>query len=211
MRYIPLILMILILASCTSRPDYITYERSETDEQATNNDEPTETIEVEPIDISASGFGGQFLRGGFDYHQISVHSSYDQMIRTFGQPEATSEKIEGTFYDYGYIGFNFPESHQNVEDTSELRVNGIVIFPEDLTKQEVVSRFGWPMEDDVLNFRMNYSHRTSGDHTALFTYDWQDNITEIIFYLGPFAETRMYRDDQANIREIRGIDDDDDD
>lgn len=212
MRHIILIILLALLIGCSpSRPDYITFERSETDISNTAGDIEIEEVDVEPIDVSASNFAGSFFSGTFEYRGITLHSSYEQMVARFGEPLGENFAIDGVYYDYDHIGFNFPESVDNVEDPSELRINGFIVFVDDMSKVEAVNTFGWPINDDVINFRMDYSNRSGGDNTTLMNYDWQDNISEIIYYHDEFESSELYELDQDYIDSLNRSDDDDDD
>ena len=113
------------------------------------------------------------------------------------------------YYDYEHIGFNFPESVDDVEDPSELRINGFIVPVDDMSKIEAVNTFGWPINDDVINFRMDYSNRGGGDKTILMNYDWQDNITEMVYYNDTFESTELYDLDREYIRSLNSDDEDD--
>ncbi len=209
MRHIILIIFLVFLVGCSpTRPDYITFERSETDITDTADDIEFEEVDVEPIDVSQSNFGGSFFSGTFEYRGITLHSSYEQMVARFGQPASEEFGIDGVYYDYEHIGFNFPQSVDDVEDPSELRINGFIVPVDDMSKVEAVNTFGWPINDDVINFRMDYSNRGSGDKTILMNYDWQDNITEMIYYNDTFESTELYNQDQEYIESLNNDDED---
>lgn len=211
MKHLILILFVLLLVGCSpSRPDYITFERSETDTPTQGDFTDVEEVEVEEIDVSAANFGGSFFSGTFEYRGITLHSSYEQMVARFGEPLSEEFGIDGVYYDYEHIGFNFPMSVED-SDPSELRINGFIVPVDDMSKMEAVNTFGWPINDDVINFRMDYSNRGAGDKTILMNYDWQDNVTAMIYYNDTFESTELYEQDQDYIESLRADPDDDDD
>lgn len=210
MRRLMIFVGVIILAGCSpSRPEYITFERSDINTPNNSDTIDVEQVEVEPIDVSAANFGGPFFSGTYDYRGITLHTSYEQMVARFGEPLSEEFGIDGVYYDYEHIGFNFPASVEN-SDPAELRVNGFIIPVEDMSKVEAVNTFGWPINDDVINFRMDYSNRAGDDKTILLNYDWQDNVTAMIYYNGPLEETELYQQDQDYIDSLTEDDDEDD-
>ena len=211
MRHLILLFVVILLVGCSpSRPDYITFERSENEPTSDGDFTDVEAVEVEEIDVSAANFAGSFFSGTYEYRGITLHSSYEQMVARFGEPLSEESGIDGVYYDYEHIGFNFPESVEN-SDPSELRINGFIVPVNDMTKVEAVNTFGWPINDDVINFRMDYSNRAGDDRTILMNYDWQDNVTEIIYFNGPFESTDLYEQDQDYIDSLNSSDDDEED
>ena len=171
-------------------------EEGETEETAeTEGDSENETEEppeVTPIDITSSRFISSFFNGSFEYRTISVQSSYDYMVNMLGEPSGSGSVVDGTYYHYDHIGFNFPESREDAGDTSELSVDGIVIFPEDFYKEDAVSNFGWPTTDDVSNFRMFYDSDTENDYFVMLNYDQDNRITEIVIQYKNLEDTELY-------------------
>lgn len=210
MKHLILFISIILLVGCSpSRPDYITFERSETSPATDSDFTDVEQVEIEEIDVSAANFGGSFFSGTYEYRGITLHSSYEQMVARFGEPLSEEFAINGVYYDYEHIGFNFPESVEN-SDPAELRINGFIVPVDDMSKVEAVNTFGWPINDDVINFRMDYSNRGNGDKTILLNYDWQDNITSMIYYNDTFESTELYDRDQDYIDSLNSDEDEDD-
>lgn len=211
MKHLILFISIILLVGCSpSRPDYITFERSETSPATDSDFTDVEQVEIEEIDVSAANFGGSFFSGTYEYRGITLHSSYEQMVARFGEPLSEEFGINGVYYDYEHIGFNFPESVEN-SDPAELRINGFIVPVDDMSKVEAVNTFGWPINDDVINFRMDYSNRGNGDKTILLNYDWQDNITSMIYYNDNFESTELYKQDQDYIKSLNEDDDEKED
>ncbi|GAB3058043.1 hypothetical protein ACFOU0_03705 [Salinicoccus sesuvii] len=198
---IPLLVALFFMTACTSTDDQTGTESDEVETEETTDEtvaeEETaeqELPEVRPIDITSGAFLSNFFSGNYEYRTISVHSSYDYMVATLGEPEGSGSVVDGTYYHYDHIGFNFPQSAGEVDDTSALNVDGIIIFPEDLTKQEAVERFGWPSSDEVSNFRMLYDSDPENGQYVMMNYDQQDRITEIVLQYKDLSDTDFYEE-----------------
>ncbi|WP_186365536.1 hypothetical protein [Salinicoccus cyprini] len=158
-------------------------------EEETAEQEPPE---VKPIDITSDAFISNFFSGSYEYRTISVHSSYDYMVGILGEPTGSGSVVDGTYYHYDHIGFNFPQSVGESGDKGELKVDGIIIFPEDFTKQDAVEQFGWPSSDEVSDFRMFYDSDTSNGQYVMMNYNQQDQITEIILQYKDLSDTDFH-------------------
>lgn len=190
---------LLFLTACMNADDQTEAEPDEVETEETTDEtvaeEETaelEPPEVRPIDINSGAFLSNFFSGNYEYRTISVHSSYDYMVATLGEPAGSGSVVDGTYYHYNHIGFNFPQSAEEAEDTSALNVDGIIIFPEDLTKQDAVEQFGWPSSDDVSNFRMFYDSDPSNGQYVMMNYDQEDRITEIVLQYKNLSDTDFY-------------------
>lgn len=175
-------------------PEEAREEAEEAEEAEVTEEEDTEPPEVEPINITSDAFVSNFFAASYEYRTISIGSSYDYMIDTLGEPEDSGELIDGTYYHYEHIAFNFPEP-AGESDTSELRADGIIIFPEEFSKMDAVANYGWPTLDDTSNFRMMYDSDPDNGYYVMLTYDQQDNINEIVLHSENFQDTSLGDDD----------------
>ncbi|MFC3418872.1 hypothetical protein ACFOLA_05225 [Salinicoccus hispanicus] len=198
--FITLLMSSFFITACLNSDDGpAEVESSEAEDEASTEEtvaeeetaEP-EPPEVQPIDITSSAFISNFFSGSYEYRTISVHSSYDYMAGILGEPAGSGSVVDGTYYHYDHIGFNFPQSAGESEDTSELKVDGIIIFPEDFTKQDAVEQYGWPSSDEVSDFRMFYDSDTSNGQYVMMNYNQEDRITEIILQYKDLSDTDFY-------------------
>lgn len=169
-------------------------EEAEESESTDETEEEAEPREVEPVNITSDAFISNFFSASYEYRTISIGSSYDYMVNVLGEPEGSGEVTDGTYYHYEHIAFNFPESAGDT-DTSELRADGIIIFPEEFSKMNAVENYGWPTLDDTSNFRMMYDSDPYNGYYIMMTYDQQDNIQEIILHSENFEDTSLSEDD----------------
>ena len=153
-------------------------EEVEESEDPDETEEETKPREVEPVNITSDAFISNFFSASYEYRTISIGSSYDYMVNALGEPEGSGEFTDGTYYHYEHIAFNFPESADDT-DTSELRADGIIIFPRVL-KNERCGNYGWPTLM-TSNFRMMYDNDRI-TYYVMMTYDQQDNIQEIMLH-----------------------------
>lgn len=174
-------------------PEEAAEEAEETEEAGETEEEDAEPPEVEPVNITSDAFISNFFSASYEYRTISLGSSYDYMVNTLGEPEGSGELTDGTYYHYEHIAFNFPES-VGESDTSELRADGIIIFPEEFSKMDAVSNYGWPTLDDTSNFRMMYDSDPDNGYYVMMTYDQQDNINEIVLHSKNFQDTSLSDD-----------------
>ena len=163
-------------------------EEVEESEDPDETEEETKPREVEPVNITSDAFISNFFSASYEYRTISIGSSYDYMVNALGEPEGSGEFTDGTYYHYEHIAFNFPESADDT-DTSELRADGIIIFPEEFSKMNAVENYGWPTLDDTSNFRMMYDSDPDNGYYVMMTYDQQDNIQEIMLHSENFEDT----------------------
>ncbi|WP_271401094.1 hypothetical protein [Salinicoccus roseus] len=198
--FIILLSIPMFITACTN-PDDETAESQPPEEETT--EEETEEVmeeeteeeappEVTPIDVTSDAFISNFFSGNYEYRTISVHSSYDYMVDRLGEPVGSGSTVDGTYYHYDHIGFNFPEAVGSVEDTAELKVDGIIIFPEEFSKQDAVEHFGWPSSDEVSDFRMFYDSDDSNGQYVMMKYNQEDRITEIILQYKDLSDTEFY-------------------
>ncbi|SDL04920.1 hypothetical protein [Lacicoccus qingdaonensis] len=169
-------------------------EEVEEPEDTEEMEEETEPPEVEPVNITSDAFISNFFSASYEYRTISIGSSYDYMVNALGEPEGSGELTDGTYYHYEHIAFNFPESADDT-DTSELRADGIIIFPEEFSKMDAVENYGWPTVDDTSNFRMMYDSDPDNGYYVMMTYDQQDYIQEIMLHSENFEDTSLSEDD----------------
>ena len=169
-------------------------EEAEETEDDEETDEETEPPEVEPINLTSDAFISNFFSASYEYRTISLGSSYDYMVNTLGEPKGSGELTDGTYYHYEHIAFNFPEAAGDA-DTSELKADGIIIFPEEFSKMDAVTNYGWPTLDDTSNFRMMYDSDTDNGYYVMMTYDQQDYINEIVLHSENFEDTSLSDDD----------------
>lgn len=167
-------------------PDETEEETVEVRDEA--REEDPEPPEVTPVNITSEAFISNFFTASYEYRTISIGSSYDYMIRILGEPEGSGEITDGIYYHYEHIGFNFPESAEDA-DTSELRIDGIVIFAEEFSKMDAVENYGWPTEDDVGNFRMLYDSDPGNGYYIMMPYDQQDYVTALLLHDEDFQDT----------------------
>lgn len=160
----------------------------ETDEEASGQD----PAEVTPIDVKRDAFVSNVFSADYEYRTISLHSSYEYMTRILGEPLGSGRSIDGVYYHYDHIAFNFPEKADETDDLSELKIDGIIIFPENLKKQEAVEVFGWPTRDEVSNFRMIYDADDSNEQYVMVKYNQEDEVTEIILQHKNLEDTEFY-------------------
>ena len=165
-------------------------EVEETDEEEEEDPEPPE---VNPVDVTSESFISNFFTASYEYRTISLGSSYDYMVGTLGEPEGSGELTDGVYYHYEHIGFNFPAEAEEA-DTSELHVDGIIIFPEDFTKMDAVENYGWPTEDDVGNFRMLYDSDPDNGYYIMMPYDHEDYIEALLLHNEDFQDTSLAED-----------------
>lgn len=194
----------LFLISCLStitgnNPDDIETADNDTEEveeaeEVEETEEDTEPPEVEPINLTSDIFISNFFSASYEYRTISLGSSYDYMTDTLGEPDGSGELIDGTYYHYEHIAFNFPETADEA-DTSELNADGIIIFPEEFSKMDAVENYGWPTIDDTSNFRMLYDSDPDNGYYVMMTYDQQDYISEILLHSENFQDTSLSEDD----------------
>lgn len=199
-RLIILLSIPMFITACTNPDDETT--ESEPSEEETTEEETEEVTEEEteeealpevtPIDVTSDAFISNFFSGNYEYRTISVHSSYDYMVDRLGEPVGSGSTVDGTYYHYDHIGFNFPEAVGSVEDTAELKVDGIIIFPEEFSKQDAVEHFGWPSSDEVSDFRMFYDSDDSNGQYVMMKYNQEDRITEIILQYKDLSDTEFY-------------------
>ncbi len=168
-------------------------EEVEEAEETEETEEQTEPPEIEPINITSDAFISNFFSASYEYRTVSLGSSYDYMINALGEPEGSGELIDGTYYHYEHIAFNFPEPAGD-SDHSELKADGIIIFPEGFTKMNAVENYGWPTLDDTSNFRMMYDSDSDNGYYVMMTYDQQDSITEIVLHNEDFQDTSLSND-----------------
>lgn len=168
-------------------------EEVEEPEDTEEMEEETEPPEVEPVNITSDAFISNFFSASYEYRTISIGSSYDYMVNALGEPEGSGELTDSTYYHYEHIAFNFPESADDT-DTSELRADGIIIFPEEFSKMDAVENYGWPTLDDTSNFRMMYDSDPDNGYYVMMTYDQQDYITEIVLHSKDFQDTSLSDD-----------------
>ncbi|WP_411842661.1 hypothetical protein [Salinicoccus sp. HZC-1] len=152
--------------------------------------------EVNPINITGDGFVSNFFNGAYEYRTISIRSSYAYMTEILGEPSGQDNIIDGVYYHYDHIGFNFPESRESVDDPGELRVDGIFIFPEDFYKQDAVEHYGWPTEDETSEFRMFYDSDPDNGYYVMMNYNQDDRVTEIILHNKNLSDTKFYTLDE---------------
>lgn len=174
----------------TAENDTEEVEETEDTESAEEAEEETEPPEVEPINFTSDAFISNFFSASYEYRTISIGSSYDYMVNALGNPDGSGELTDGTYYHYEHIAFNFPESAEEA-DTSELRADGIIIFPEEFSKMDAVENYGWPTIDDTSNFRMLYDSDPDNGYYVMMTYDQQDYIQEIMLHNEDFQDTSL--------------------
>lgn len=168
-------------------------EEVEETEENEETEEETEPPEIEPINITSDAFISNFFSASYEYRTVSLGSSYDYMVNALGEPNGSGELTDGTYYHYEHIAFNFPESADDT-DTSELKADGIIIFPDEFTKMNAVENYGWPTLDDTSNFRMMYDSDPDNGYYVMMTYDQQDYITEIVLHSKDFQDTSLSDD-----------------
>lgn len=168
-------------------------EETEETEENEETEEETEPPEIEPINITSDAFISNFFSASYEYRTVSLGSSYDYMVNALGEPNGSGELTDGTYYHYEHIAFNFPESADDT-DTSELKADGIIIFPDEFTKMNAVENYGWPTLDDTSNFRMMYDSDPDNGYYVMMTYDQQDYITEIVLHSKDFQDTSLSDD-----------------
>ncbi|GAA3715732.1 hypothetical protein GCM10022378_02630 [Salinicoccus jeotgali] len=164
----------------------------ESTEETTEVASEKEPTEVTPIDVTRDAFVSNLFSANYEYRTISLRSSYEYMTRILGEPVGNGQSIDGVYYHYDHIAFNFPEKREGADDLSELKINGIIIFPENLTKQEAVETFGWPTRDEVSDFWMIYDADDSNEQYVMLKYDQEDKITEIILQHKNLEDTGFY-------------------
>lgn len=178
-----------------------------TSEEGTAKEEPTgeppdeekAPPEVNPVNITGDAFISNFFNGAYEYRTISIRSSYAYMTEILGEPSGRNNIIDGVYYHYDHIGFNFPEPRENVDDPGGLRIDGVIIFPEDFYKQDAVEHYGWPTEDETPEFRMFYDSDPDNDYYVMMNYNQDDRITEIILHNKDLSDTKYYtQDDEAD-------------
>lgn len=164
--------------------DKKTTEEDTSSEEATEEDTSEETAppEVKPISITGDAFTSSLFNGSYEYRTIAIRSSYAYMTNILGEPSGQDNLIDGVYYHYDHIGFNFPESREDIDDPGELRIDGIIIFPQDFYKQDAVEYYGWPTEDETSAFRMFYDSDPDNGYYVMMNYDQDDRITEIILH-----------------------------
>lgn len=171
-----------------------TEEAAETDDEDDGEEEEDpEPPEVTPVNITSDAFISNFFTASYEYRTITIGSSYDYMVNMLGEPEGSGEMTDGTYYHYEHIAFNFPESAED-SDPSELRVDGIIIFPEDFHKIDAVENYGWPTEDDVGNFRMLYDSDPDNGYYIMMPYGQQDEIQALLLHNEDFQDTALAED-----------------
>lgn len=171
-----------------------TAEEAEETENVEETEEEKEPSKVEPINLTSDAFISNFFSASYEYRTISLGSSYDYMVNTLGEPDGRGELTDGIYYHYEHIAFNFPETAEEA-DTSELKADGIIIFPEEFSKMDAVTNYGWPTLDDTSNFRMMYDSDSDNGYYVMMTYDQQDYINEIILHSENFEDTSLSDDD----------------
>ncbi len=203
MKFILLMMIVpFLLISCLSAltgqdsgvqemPEDEADEIAEMDE-AEEGEDP-EPQEVTPVNITSDAYISNFFTAGYEYRTVSIGSSYDYMVDILGEPEGSGKMTDGVYYHYEHVGFNFPESAEGT-DTSELRVDGIIIFPEAFTKMEAVENYGWPTEDDVGNFRMLYDSDPENGYYIMMPYDQEDHIRALLLHSENFQDTSPVED-----------------
>lgn len=165
-------------------------------EETTNEASPEKEqapTEIKPVNVTSPAFVSTFFNGSYEYRTVSVHSSYDYMVDTLGEPTGNGRTVDGTYYHYDHIGFNFPSSADDAENLSELKVDGIIIFPKDFYKSEAVETFGWPTVDETSEFRMIYDSDTDNGYYVMLNYTEQDQISEIIIQFKNLSDTKFYK------------------
>lgn len=165
-----------------------TAEAPEESEETEDNEE--ETHEITPVDITGDAFIANFFTASYEYKGVSLYSTYDYMINQLGEPEESGEMIDGTYYSYGPIAFNFPAEVNS--ETSDTQVDGIIVFPEDFYKTDAVEYYGWPTSDEPEHSRMIYDDDTENDYYIMLFYNHDDQITEIILHNQNLQDTDFY-------------------
>lgn len=173
-------------------------EPTEEDTEEVRTEEKQTPPEINPIDVTRPAFISNFFNGSYEYRTVTVHSSYAYMVATLGEPAGKGSSIDGTYYHYNHIGFNFPSSAENVENLSELKADGIIIFPEDFYKNDAVENFGWPTSDETSDFRMIYDSDNDNGYYVMMNYTQEDRISEIIIQFKNLSETEFYTDEGAD-------------
>lgn len=183
------------LFSDTSSNDSDTSE--ETEENAEENDEGEAEDETEsapepvtPVNITSDVFISNFFSAGYDYRNVSLFSTYDFMTNQLGDPEESGELVDGTYYSYGPIAFNFPSEAE--ENSSELQIDGIIIFPEEFYKIDAVEHYGWPTFDEPGSFRMFYDGDSENGYYIMLNYDGDDRITSMVLHNKNLQDTDFY-------------------
>lgn len=164
----------------------------EEDEASEGSSEPADEAEITPVDVTSDTFIGSFFSGSYTYRNVSLYSSYDTMTNELGEPEESGEIVDGTYYNYGPIAFNFPQAADEDTNTGELQVDGIIIFPEEFYKMDAVESYGWPSFDEPGNFRMFYDADSDDGMYAMLTYDTEDRITAIVLHNMNLDDTDFY-------------------
>ncbi|SOC42763.1 hypothetical protein [Salinicoccus kekensis] len=168
-------------------------EVAETDDAEEAEEEDPEPPEVTPVNITSEAFISNFFTAAYEYRTISIGSSYDYMTGVLGEPEGSGEITDGVYYHYEHIGFNFPASAEDA-DTSEMRIDGIIIFPEEFSKMDAVENYGWPTQDDVGNFRMLYDSDPDNGYYIMMPYDQEDYVTALLLHTEDFQDTSLADD-----------------
>ena len=163
-------------------------------QEETSSEESQTPPEIRPIDVTGPAFISNFFNGSYEYRTVTVHSSYDYMVDTLGEPSGKGNIIDGTYYHYDHIGFNFPTAVEDSGDTEELKVDGIIIFPDEFYKSDAVENFGWPTRDETSDFRMIYDSDKDNGYYVMMNYTQEDRISEIIIQFKDLSETDFYED-----------------
>lgn len=167
-------------------------ETTEEATEETSTDVDQTPPEINPINVTSPAFISNFFNGSYEYRTVTVHSSYEYMVDTLGEPAGKGNTVDGTYYHYDHIGFNFPTSANETNDLSELKVDGIIIFPEQFYKDEAVENFGWPTRDETSDFRMIYDSDKNNGYYVMMNYTQEDRISEIILQFKNLSETQFY-------------------
>lgn len=111
------------------------------------------------------------------------------MTELLGESSGKDNIVDGVYYHYDHLGFNFPKPVKDANSPDELKIDGIIIFPENFHKQDAVSTFGWPTEDQTSELRMLYDSDTDNGFYVMLNYDQDDRITEIILHNKNFSDS----------------------
>lgn len=123
------------------------------------------------------------------YRTITIGSSYEYMTELLGESSGKDSIVDGVYYHYDHIGFNFPKPVKDAKSPDELKIDGIIIFPENFHKQDAVNTFGWPTENQTSELCMLYDSDTDNGFYVMLNYDQDDRITEIILHNKNFPDS----------------------
>ena len=165
-------------------------DTDDTDENA--EEEETVPEEITEVDITSDIFISNFFSASYDYKGVSIFSTYDYMVRQLGEPEESGQIVDGTYYSYGPIAFNYPV--EAAGDTQDAQVDGIIIFPEEFYKLDAVENYGWPTFDEPGNFRMFYDGDAENGFYTMLTYDRDDRITAVTLHNKNLQDTDFYEE-----------------